>query len=208
MFPFRQKYKPALLVASTVAVVASGAAFNRPVQCQLVSKALSFGIMPHFMHENFLCFSFHAIHARIVVFFLLFWLASALSYAVQDSAIQAKAEDLKDHVQEFTEHVLEMAESPYDNKSATPSFSSAMSASFASGQDRGHGTGFFSSVGQHSDAEQHHSHGASTRQHHFGAPRDKMNKFRGAYVEEPLIPALFYVAVAGLTGSIIARKSK
>ncbi|KAF9936764.1 hypothetical protein BGZ67_002035 [Mortierella alpina] len=157
----RRARNPALLVASAVAVVASGAAFNRPVQCQL------------------------------------------------DSAIQSKAEDLKEHVQEFTDHVLEMAESPYDStssSSASPSFSSATASSSNSGRDRDHGSRFFS-LGQRSGGEHHHSHEANSHQHYFGAPRDKMNRFRGAYVEEPLIPALFYVAVAGLTGSIIARKS-
>ncbi|KAF9563543.1 hypothetical protein EC968_004815 [Mortierella alpina] len=159
----RRARNPTLLVASTVAAVASGAAFSRPVHCQ---------------HE---------------------------------SAIQAKAEDLKEHVQEFTDHVLEMAESPYDSKSSlsappTSSSSQGPASSYTSGRDRGHGSRFFS-LGQRSGGEQHHSQEANSHQHYFGAPRDKMSKFRGAYVEEPLIPALFYVAVAGLTGSIIARKS-
>ncbi|KAF9957886.1 hypothetical protein BGZ72_001232 [Mortierella alpina] len=159
----RRARNPALLVASTVAVVAYG--FNRPLQCQ------------------------------------------------HDSAIQAKAEDLKEHVQEFTDHVLEMAESPYDNRSSasgSPSSSSPTASSSSSGRGHGghaHGSGFFSSLGQRSGGEQHHSHEASPHQHYFGASNGKVDRFRGAYVEEPLIPALFYVAVAGLTGSIIARKS-
>lgn len=31
---------------------------------------------------------------------------------------------------------------------------------------------------------------------------------RGSNVEEPLVPALFYISIAGMAGSIIARKSK
>ncbi|KAG0197250.1 hypothetical protein BGX28_009248 [Mortierella sp. GBA30] len=134
----------------------------------------------------------------------------------RETDIQEQAEQLKEHVQDFTDNVLEMADSPYDSQSsatlsATPSSSS--------GRGRGHGSSYFSSMGPRTSdprSHQHHGWGARDsvgdqtsdhRENYYGEPEGKLDKFRGPYVEEPLIPALFYITVAGLTGSIIARKS-
>ncbi|KAF9086530.1 hypothetical protein BGX23_008806 [Mortierella sp. AD031] len=137
-------------------------------------------------------------------------LASKTAHCQNDSVIQAEADDLKEAVQEFADHVLQMADSPDDHKSSS-SFSS-------SGRDRGHGSPFFSSMGHRS----HHGGGGfgfrsssddngGYRDHHSNdtssSSLQRTDKFRGAYVEEPLVPALFYITVAGLTGSILARKS-
>ncbi|KAG0309812.1 hypothetical protein BGZ98_007546 [Dissophora globulifera] len=80
--------------------------------------------------------------------------------ARNDSEIQVQADDLKVHVQEFTDQVLDMADTP-----------------------------------------------PSTSTRAFPQRGNRVEKYRGAYVEEPLIPALIYITVAGMAGSIIARKS-
>ncbi|KAG0265029.1 hypothetical protein BG011_005596 [Mortierella polycephala] len=121
--------------------------------------------------------------------------------AHNDSDIQAQADHLKEHVQEFTDQVLEMADSPYDNaESPEPS-------SHGRGNDHGHGSSFFSSMGNRNVGSRTSEvdHASGPYKHSLGGGR--MERFRGAYVEEPLIPALFYISVAGLTGSLIARKS-
>ncbi|KAG0284394.1 hypothetical protein BGZ96_011224 [Linnemannia gamsii] len=138
--------------------------------------------------------------------------------ARNDSSIQAEADDLKEAVQEFADHILQLADSPYDNK-LSPSTSSS-----SSGRDRGHSSPFFSSIGHRShrgfgsrssdneseqddsDRHQHHNH-TSSEGNGSSFRRGGGSQFRGAYVEEPLVPALFYITVAGLTGSILARRS-
>ncbi|KAI8597795.1 hypothetical protein EDD21DRAFT_384488 [Dissophora ornata] len=100
---------------------------------------------------------------------------------IQDTTIQDQADQLKEHVQEFTDQVLEMTDTPHGSGSSSPS---------RMGHDRGHGSHFFSSMGG-----RHQQHGERTE------------RFQGAYVDEPLIPALIYIAVAGMAGSIVARKS-
>lgn len=111
----------------------------------------------------------------------------------QDGNLQHEAEHLKEHVQEFTSQVLEMAESPYGSSSSSSSHNN----------ERGPGRGPSSSS---SSSLSFGGPGGSFGGAHHHAGR--MERFRGAYVEEPLIPALFYVTLAAMTGSIIARKSK
>ncbi|KAK3812992.1 MAG: hypothetical protein J3Q66DRAFT_442253 [Benniella sp.] len=67
------------------------------------------------------------------------------------------AEDLKEHVQEFTDQVLDIADSPYSSRD--------------------------NNIGSLTSAR-YHGHGL-----HY--------HYRGPYAEEPLIPALFYITVAG-----------
>ncbi|GJJ69701.1 hypothetical protein EMPS_02049 [Entomortierella parvispora] len=179
----------------------------------------------------------------------------------QDSGIQTEAEHLKEHVQEFTNQVLELAESPYGPNEGGQGRGSSSSSSYGGhgrGQ-RGHGSSFFSSASQRAHGGLHgfgfrsseggaeessrgENGGERSHRHSFGGfgSRDSeggvkeslggkhggeysqrrpfggfgggqaaghMERFRGAYVEEPLIPALFYITLAGLTGTIIAHKS-
>lgn len=123
---------------------------------------------------------------------------------------------MKEAVQEFADHILQLADSPNDSKSSSSSSSS-------SGRDRGHNSPFLSSMGhrphrggfgfrssynegEHDDS--YHRHNLSSEGNTSSFRRGGNNQFRGAYVEEPLVPALFYITVAGLTGSILARRSK
>lgn len=123
---------------------------------------------------------------------------------------------MKEAVQEFADHILQVSDSPNDNKSTSSSSSSP-------GRDRGHSSPFFSSMGHRSprggfgfrssdndeendDSYRHHNHSSEGNVSSFRRGGD--SQFRGAYVEEPLVPALFYITVAGLTGSILARRSK
>ncbi|KAH7058494.1 hypothetical protein BKA57DRAFT_519723 [Linnemannia elongata] len=142
-------------------------------------------------------------------------LATKTAYCQHDSSIQAEADDLKEAVQEFADHILQLADSPNDSKSSSSSSSS-------SGRDRGHNSPFLSSMGhrphrggfgfrssynegEHDDS--YHRHNLSSEGNTSSFRRGGNSQFRGAYVEEPLVPALFYITVAGLTGSILARRS-
>ncbi|KAF9916356.1 hypothetical protein BX616_003988 [Lobosporangium transversale] len=111
-------------------------------------------------------------------------LATKTSYCQHDPSVQAEAEHLKEHVQGFADHVLEMADSP-------PSSSSSP----RSGKNHGRGESTFFSSNDYR-ADQPHPQFSG-----------RMERFRGAYVEEPLVPALIYVTIAGMTGSFIARKT-
>ncbi|KAF9359074.1 hypothetical protein BGX34_008556 [Mortierella sp. NVP85] len=84
--------------------------------------------------------------------------AARTTHCQHDASLQSQAEDLKEHVQEFTDQVLDMADSPYSSHN--------------------------NNIGSLTSAYYH-----------------------GPYAEEPLIPALFYIAIAGLAGSVIAHKS-
>ncbi|KAI1320851.1 hypothetical protein EDD11_009808 [Mortierella claussenii] len=117
-------------------------------------------------------------------------LSTKTAYCHNDTGIQAQADHLKEHVQEFTDQVLEMADSPTTSSPPTPSSSSSSSSTGR----HGHSSPYFSSMGHRTGGPQ-------------GQYGGRMERFRGAYVEEPLIPALIYISVAGLAGSIIARKS-
>ncbi|KAG0333908.1 hypothetical protein BG004_000643 [Podila humilis] len=119
-----------------------------------------------------------------------------------------KAEDLKELVQEFTENVLELADNPPSSPPSTGS----------SRYDHGHGTSFFSSGGQRHIEPRHggynfaeSSPSASFSPLYEGGynGRSRMERFRGAYVDkdEELVPAVLYIAGAGIIGSFLARRS-
>ncbi|KAG0379210.1 hypothetical protein BGX24_001318 [Mortierella sp. AD032] len=141
-------------------------------------------------------------------------LATKTAHCQHDSSIQAEADELKGAVQDFADHVLQLSDSPYDHRS-----SSSSSSSSSLGRDRGHSSPFFSSMGHRShrgfgfgssdegerDSYRHHNHADSNNV--STVRRGASSNFRGSYVEEPLVPALFYITVAGLTGSILARRS-
>ncbi|KAG9071347.1 hypothetical protein KI688_005558 [Linnemannia hyalina] len=141
-------------------------------------------------------------------------LVTKTAYCQHDSSIQAEADDLKEAVQEFADHILQLADSPYDKSSP--------SSSPSSGRDHGHSSPFFSSMGHRShhggfgfrssdnDGEHdgnYHNPNHSSEGNVSSFRRGGGNQVRGVYVEEPLVPALFYITVAGLTGSILARRS-
>lgn len=127
-----------------------------------------------------------------------------------------------------------MADSPYGSSESGHNRGSSSSSTSSSGRgiDRGHGSSFFSSMSQRGSHGGPHGFGSRNSEgeesssgeglggginrphpHHFGGFGEgghevrRMERFRGPYVEEPLIPALIYVTLAGFTGSIIARKS-
>ncbi|KAI9239653.1 MAG: hypothetical protein BYD32DRAFT_459549 [Podila humilis] len=124
-----------------------------------------------------------------------------VTHCQHDPDLQAEAEDLKERVQEFTEHVLELADSP-------PSSSSGSSR-----HDHGHGSSFFSSGG-HRHIEPRHGgfnlSGSSSSPTYEGySDRGRMERFRGAYVDkdEELVPAVLYISGAAIIGSFLARSS-
>ncbi|KAG0001777.1 hypothetical protein BGZ79_004164 [Entomortierella chlamydospora] len=93
--------------------------------------------------------------------------ATKVTHCQYETDIQAQAEDLKDHIQEFTENVLEMTDTPY---------------------------------GDSNNNSYHFSGDRRRNRIKAGGPQD-------SYAEEPLVPALLYITVAGMAGSIIARRS-
>jgi hypothetical protein len=121
---------------------------------------------------------------------------------------------LKEAVQDFTDHTLQLSDSPYDHKYSASSPSS-------SGLERGHSTPYFSSIGNRSHRgfglgpSEELNHGSYSNNNHsdssssnVSSTRHSDNHSSGSNVDEPLVPAIIYIAVAGLTGSILARKSK
>ncbi|KAF9919489.1 hypothetical protein FBU30_010963 [Linnemannia zychae] len=127
-----------------------------------------------------------------------------------DTFIRAGDGELRGIEQDISNRTLEMAESPYNERSSSSSNSSS--------HDHGHSSPHFSTMGSRSystrsgfrssDDDENNRY----RQYDYQVVRGNDGStlrrgFRGPYVEEPLVPAVFYIAVAGLTGSILARKS-
>ncbi|KAG0034651.1 hypothetical protein BGZ81_003695 [Podila clonocystis] len=126
-----------------------------------------------------------------------------VTHCQHDPSLQAEAEDLKERVQEFTEHVLELSDSP------------SSSSSGSSRHDHGHGSPFFSSSGYRRVEPRHGgfsfsgSSSSSSPLYDGYSGRSKMERFRGAYVDkdEELVPAVLYISGAAIIGSFLARRS-
>ncbi|KAF9327997.1 hypothetical protein BG006_008770 [Podila minutissima] len=123
-----------------------------------------------------------------------------VTHCQHDPSLQAEAKDLKERVQEFTEHVLELADNPPPSSSGRPR------------HDHGHGSPFFTSGGYRRIEPRHEGlnfSGSSTPSYDGYSGRGGMERFRGATVnkDEELVPAVLYITGAAIIGSFLARHS-